>query len=37
MRAHFEADPENKSDDTLKWREIIYEMESLLTKKVRKS
>jgi hypothetical protein len=37
MRAHFEADPENKTGDTLKGREIIYEMESLLTQKVKKS
>lgn len=31
MRAHFEADPENKTDDTLKGRAIIHEMEDLLT------
>lgn len=37
MRAHFEADPENKTDDTLKGRAIIHEMEELLTQKVRKS
>src|ERR1700722_7846520 len=30
MRAHFEADPENKTDDTLKGRAIIVEMEALL-------
>jgi hypothetical protein len=30
MRAHFEADPENKTDDTLKGREIILEMRELL-------
>lgn len=30
MRAHFEADPENKSEDTLKGRAIIHEMEDLL-------
>lgn len=37
MRAHFEADPENKTDDTLKGRAIIREMEELLKQKVRKS
>jgi hypothetical protein len=37
MRAHFEADPENKTDDTLKGRAIIHEMEELLKQKVRKS
>ena len=31
MRAHFEADPENKTDDTIKGRELIHEMENLLT------
>ena len=30
MRAHFEADPEDKTDDSLKGREIIEEMEALL-------
>ncbi|OJW67328.1 MAG: hypothetical protein BGO57_14025 [Sphingomonadales bacterium 63-6] len=30
MRAHFEADPENKTDDTLKGRALIHEMEGLL-------
>jgi hypothetical protein len=30
MRAHFEADPEDKTDDTIKGREIIHEMETLL-------
>jgi hypothetical protein len=37
MRAHFKADPEDKTDDTLKGRAIIHEMEELLTQKVRKS
>lgn len=32
MRAHFEADPENKTDDTLKGRAIIHEMEDLLNR-----
>ena len=30
MRAHFEADPENRTDDTLKGRAIIEQMEELL-------
>jgi hypothetical protein len=30
MRAHFEADPENKTDDTLAGRRLINEMEDLL-------
>jgi hypothetical protein len=30
MRAHFEADPENKTDNTIKRREIIGEMQKLL-------
>jgi hypothetical protein len=37
MRAHFEADAENRTDDTLKGRDIIYEMESLLLRKAPKS
>jgi hypothetical protein len=37
MRAHFEADPENRTDDTLKGREIIYAMEDLLMQKAGKS
>ena len=37
MRAYFEADPENKTDDTLKGRDIIEEMESLLKQSVRRS
>ena len=36
MRAHFEADPEDKTDDTLKGRQIILEMENLLTEIWRK-
>jgi len=30
MRAHFEADPENKTDDALKGRAIVDEMTQLL-------
>jgi hypothetical protein len=30
MRAHFEADPENKTDDTLKGRAIISEMMNVI-------
>ena len=37
MRAHFEADPENKTDDTIKGRDIIVEMEDLLKQSARKS
>jgi len=37
MRAHFEADPENKTDDTLKGRAIIEQMEELLRQSGRKS
>ena len=37
MRAHFEADPENKTDDTLKGRAIIEQMEELLRQGGRKS
>jgi len=36
MRAHFEADPEDKTDDALKGREIIREMEDLLRRRGRK-
>jgi hypothetical protein len=32
MRAHFEADPQDGTDDALKGREIIQEMEDLLTR-----
>lgn len=37
MRAHFEADPENKTDDTLKGRALIHEMEDLLTQRKAKA
>jgi len=37
MRAHFEADPEDKTDDSLKGRDIIREMEALLRPSGRKS
>ena len=37
MRAHFEADPEDKTDDSLKGRELIEEMETLLKQSARKS
>ena len=37
MRAHFEADPEDKTDDSLKGRDIIEEMENLLKQSVRRS
>jgi len=37
MRAHFEADPEDKTDDSLKGREIIREMGTLLRQKAPKS
>ena len=37
MRAHFEADPENKTDDTLKGRHIIREMGLLLKQRPKKS
>jgi hypothetical protein len=37
MRAHFEADPEDRTDDTLKGRAIIREMEDLLKQSGRKS
>ena len=37
MRAHFEADPEDKTDDSLKGREIIMQMEDLLRQRIRKS
>jgi len=36
MRAHFEADPEDKTDDGLKGRDIIIEMEDLLKQSTRK-
>jgi hypothetical protein len=37
MRAHFEADPEDKTDDSLKGRDIILEMKDLLKQSRRKS
>ena len=30
MRAHFEADPEDKTEDCIKGRECIHEMEDIL-------
>ena len=30
MRAHFEADPEDRTDDSIKGRECIHEMEDIL-------
>ena len=32
MRTHFEADPEDKTDDTLAGRDIIEQMEEILKK-----
>jgi hypothetical protein len=37
MRAHFEADPDDTTDDALKGREIIDEMRDLLKQSARKS
>lgn len=37
MRAHFDADPENKTGETRKGRDIIYEMEDILRQVRRKS
>jgi hypothetical protein len=37
MRAHFEADPENKTDDTLKGRDIIDETRDVLKQSTRES
>ncbi|HEX4183994.1 MAG TPA: hypothetical protein VHY34_12125 [Caulobacteraceae bacterium] len=37
MRAHFEADPEDKTDDSLKGRDIIEDMRELLKQSPRKS
>lgn len=34
-RAHFEADPNNETDDTLAGRRLIAEMEDIVTGKVR--
>lgn len=36
MRAHFEADPEDKTDDGIKGRECIHEMEDLLRSAARR-
>ncbi len=36
MRAHFEADPEDKTDDALAGRRIIQEMEDILRSTYRK-
>ncbi|UZK66387.1 hypothetical protein [Sphingomonas sp. M1-B02] len=36
MRAHFEADPEDKTDDSLAGRQLIYDMEDVL-REARKS
>lgn len=36
MRRHFEADPEDRSDDAIKGREIILEMRELLSKSKKK-
>jgi hypothetical protein len=33
MRAHFEADPEDKTQDAIKGRELILEMEDILKQK----
>jgi hypothetical protein len=33
MRAHFEADPEDKTEDSMAGRRLIYEMEDLLREK----
>lgn len=33
MRAHFEADPDDKTDDTIKGRELIAEMQGMLRKR----
>jgi hypothetical protein len=36
MRAHFEADPEDKTEDGIKGRELIMEMEDLLKQSARR-
>jgi hypothetical protein len=36
MRAHFEADPEDATGDSVKGRDIIFEMEDLLMQRARK-
>jgi len=35
MRAFFEADPEDKTDDSIKGRQILLDMEELITKRLR--
>ena len=37
MRGYFEADPQDETDDTLKGREIVAEMEGLLIDCIRNS
>jgi hypothetical protein len=37
MRAHFEADPEDKTDDSMKGRDLIEDMQNLLKQKAGKS
>ena len=37
IRLHFEADPENKTGETRKGRDIIYEMEKILKRVPRNS
>jgi hypothetical protein len=37
MRMHFEADPEDKTDDTLKGRELIDDMSDILIEHIRAS
>jgi hypothetical protein len=37
MRAFFEADPEDKTGDTIKGRQILREMEDILKQALRKS
>jgi hypothetical protein len=36
MRAHFEDDPEDKTDDSLKGRDLINEMEDVLKQSARR-
>jgi hypothetical protein len=37
MRAHFEADPEDKTDDTLMGRQLIDDMSDILIEHIRAS
>jgi hypothetical protein len=37
MRAHFEADPEDKTDDTRKGCQLILDMQALLKQRAQKS